>query len=194
MLAPVTPHICEELWEKMGGEGFVSLASWPKPDEAKVDIRAEESEALIMSTLEDTLNIIKATGLEPKQICYYTSTQWKWHVYLKALEMAEKGPIKTGELIKELMSRPDLKKVAQNVAKYAQRVVEVVNVMAPEARWRKLEVGAIDENRLLSEAQAFFKREFNADITVFSEDDPRRYDPKSRAHLAEPYRPAIYIE
>lgn len=194
MLAPVTPHICEELWEKMGREGFVSFASWPKPDEAKVDIEAEESEALIMSTLEDTLNVIKATGLKPKQICYYTATQWKWHVYLKALEMAEKAPVKTGELIKELMSRPDLKKVAQNVAKYAQKVVEVVNVMAPETRRRKLEVGAINENRLLSEAQAFFKREFNADITVFSEDDPKRYDPKSRSHLAEPYRPAIYIE
>lgn len=31
-LAPFTPHICEELWEMMGNQGMISLASWPKPD------------------------------------------------------------------------------------------------------------------------------------------------------------------
>lgn len=194
LLAPVIPHICEELWEKMGGEGFVSLAYWPKPDEAKVDIKAEENETLIMNTLEDTLKVIKATGLKPKKICYYTPTKWKWHVYLKALEMAEKGSAKPGDLIKELMSKPDLKKLAQHVAKYAQKVVEVASMMPPESRQKKLKVSTIDENRLLSEAQAFFKREFNVDLNVFSEEDPQRYDPKNRAHLAEPYRPAIYVE
>ncbi len=32
ILAPIAPHICEELWEKMGQTGFVSLAPWPKFD------------------------------------------------------------------------------------------------------------------------------------------------------------------
>lgn len=32
ILAPIAPHISEELWEKMGGEGLVSLAAWPKYD------------------------------------------------------------------------------------------------------------------------------------------------------------------
>ncbi len=29
LLAPFAPHLCEELWEKIGGQGFVSLAPWP---------------------------------------------------------------------------------------------------------------------------------------------------------------------
>ncbi|MBL7689355.1 MAG: leucine--tRNA ligase [Bdellovibrionaceae bacterium] len=34
MVAPFAPHVAEELWEKMGGEGFVALAPWPKFDSA----------------------------------------------------------------------------------------------------------------------------------------------------------------
>jgi len=28
-LSPFVPHICEELWERLGGGGYVSVASWP---------------------------------------------------------------------------------------------------------------------------------------------------------------------
>ncbi len=35
LLCPFAPHLCEEMWENMGGEGFISLAEWPSYDEAK---------------------------------------------------------------------------------------------------------------------------------------------------------------
>jgi len=35
LLCPIAPHICEELWEEVGGNGFCSLARWPEYDEAK---------------------------------------------------------------------------------------------------------------------------------------------------------------
>ena len=35
MLCPFAPHICEEVWEILGGEGFCSLTAWPTYDEAK---------------------------------------------------------------------------------------------------------------------------------------------------------------
>ena len=35
MLCPFAPHICEEVWESLGGEGFCSLTAWPTYDEAK---------------------------------------------------------------------------------------------------------------------------------------------------------------
>lgn len=34
LLMPFGPHIAEEIWEKLGGQGFVSLAPWPKFDPA----------------------------------------------------------------------------------------------------------------------------------------------------------------
>ena len=35
LLCPFAPHVCEEIWETLGGEGFCSLAPWPTYDEAK---------------------------------------------------------------------------------------------------------------------------------------------------------------
>lgn len=35
MLCPFAPHLCEEMWEQMGGKGFCSQAEWPIHDEAK---------------------------------------------------------------------------------------------------------------------------------------------------------------
>ena len=35
LLCPFAPHLCEEIWQQLGGEGFCSLASWPEYDEAK---------------------------------------------------------------------------------------------------------------------------------------------------------------
>ena len=35
MLSPVAPHICEEMWQNLGGEGMVCQQSWPAYDESK---------------------------------------------------------------------------------------------------------------------------------------------------------------
>jgi len=194
MLAPVTPHICEELWEKMGGKGFVSLASWPKPDETKVDVKAEESEALITSTLEDTLNIVKATGKTPKRVCYYVAATWKWKAYQKALEKAVSAKVVQGELMKELMEDSDLRKIAKQVAAFIAQIVNEVNRMSDERKQRQLKAGVMNENEALKEAEDFFKRELNAEVSVYREEDLKRYDPKKRAQLGKPNRPAIFIE
>ncbi|MEX0286238.1 MAG: leucine--tRNA ligase [Paracoccaceae bacterium] len=34
LMAPMTPHLSEEIWCMLGGEGLVALAPWPKADEA----------------------------------------------------------------------------------------------------------------------------------------------------------------
>ena len=34
LLAPVAPHLAEELWARSGSEGFVADAGWPEPSEA----------------------------------------------------------------------------------------------------------------------------------------------------------------
>ncbi|MFA5365086.1 MAG: leucine--tRNA ligase, partial [Candidatus Bathyarchaeia archaeon] len=54
LLAPFIPHICEELWSKLGNDGFVSLAPWPVYDQTKLDIQADETENLIKNVLDDT--------------------------------------------------------------------------------------------------------------------------------------------
>jgi len=194
MLAPITPHVCEEVWEMMGRRGLISLASWPTYDEAKVDVEAEENEALIKSVIEDTLNIIKATGITPKRVNYYVAAPWKWKVYLEALEKSISTRITLSDLMKELMKDPDLKKIAEMVTKFARQIVDEVNQMPNDKKGRQLQTGVVDESRTLREAERFFEQELNVEVSVYHEEDPQRHDPKKRAGLARPYRPAIYVE
>ena len=35
LLCPFAPHLCEEIWETIGGEGLISLSQWPEYEESK---------------------------------------------------------------------------------------------------------------------------------------------------------------
>ncbi len=170
------------------------MAEWPTYDKKKVDVTAEEAESLIKNVLEDTSNILRATKMTPKKICYYSATPWKWNVYLMALKKSSSAKITFSGLMKELMTHPDLKAMAKRVSRFARQIVDEVNQMPDDKKHRQLKIGGVDERQTLREAENFFEREFNAKIHVYGEEDPQRHDPKKKAELARPYRPAIYIE
>ena len=194
MLTPVAPHLCEELWEMMSGKGFASLASWPTADESMLNTEVEENEALVKDVLEDTLNIIKATGMTPKKIYYYTACPWKWKVYLKMLEKASHGEVKMSEVMKELVAEDDLKKNVKEIANFAQKTLKEVNRMPQDRRERVLKMKALEEKAAIEDAKDFLKQRLKAQIMVYSEEDSQRYDPKNRGPLSMPFKPAIYIE
>lgn len=194
LLAPFAPHICEELWNKLGRKSFISLAEWPTYDKKKVDVRAEETEGLIKNVLDDTFNILRATKIKPKKIYYYSAAPWKWKIYLKLMEKSVSTRVVQSEVMRELMRDPDMKKMAKGVAKFISQVIDEINRMPDDKKIRQIKVGVIDENQALKGAETFFERELNAEISAYHEEDPRRHDPKKRAELAKPYRPAIYIQ
>ncbi|MEK6934231.1 MAG: leucine--tRNA ligase [Nanoarchaeota archaeon] len=75
VIAPFCPHITEELWERIGGKGFVSFADWPRVDESKIDDNLEESEKAVEKSFEDILNVLKIVqekqGKEAKKVYLY---------------------------------------------------------------------------------------------------------------------------
>ncbi len=195
LLAPFTPHVCEEIWSLMKGENLLSLSAWPEFDNSKVNPVAEEKETLIKSMLDDTLSIIRATKIAPKKICYYTAEEWKWLVHLKALELSlQRERVDQKSLMKELARAKVVKKLTTEVAKFSHRVVAEVNRTRSDRREQSLLIGKLEELEILKKARKFLKQELNADVQVFTEDDTQRYDPKGRARLAQPCRPAIYVE
>jgi leucyl-tRNA synthetase len=193
LLAPFTPYICEELWQKLGGKGFVCFAQWPKCEESKIDPAALASVELVDTLLEDTQNIIRATGIKPKRVVYYTAAAWKRRAYLKALEQKVGAGLNLRVLIKEVMqSEPNID--PRKVADFAKKVVDDLTSTPLDIARKRFTVGLLDENLVLKEFSNYLAKELSAEVSVFSEDDPSKYDPKNRAELAKPYRPAIYIE
>ena len=194
LLAPFAPFICEEIGSKIGKEDFISLVSWPKYEAKKVNLQVEQIESLIKSVLDDSFKIIHVTKIRPKKICYYVAAPWKWKVYLKTVEKSMTAQIVLRDLMKELMANPKLKAISKKVAKFVSENMEEISRMPTVKKQIQLENGMLNEHETLDEAKDFFQRELCAEVYVYLENDPEKYDPTKKAHLAKPYRPAIYIE
>jgi len=72
LITPFVPHLSEELWHKLGKKTFVSVESWPKADEKKIDAKAEKTEKAIERVLEDVKHIIKLIKKKPRKIYLYS--------------------------------------------------------------------------------------------------------------------------
>ena len=194
MLAPFAPFLCEELWSQTGEAGFISVAAWPVCDEAKIDVAAEEQENLITDVISDTSNILKAMKITPKHICYYMAAPWKWQVFLKAMEKSLAGDAKIGELMKEFAAAEDLKPHMKEIAGIVPKVIKALTKVSSERKANMLKIKGLNEKEILERAKGFLKERFKAEVSVYSENDENRFDPKNRAAMAMPYQPAIYIE
>ena len=74
LLHPFCPHITEELWEKIGNKGFISLEEWPVSDDKKIDSKFDKQEEAMEKVIEDILNIqkiVEARGEKKQKVYVY---------------------------------------------------------------------------------------------------------------------------
>ncbi|MBE6602847.1 MAG: leucine--tRNA ligase [Ruminococcaceae bacterium] len=64
LLSPFAPHLCEEVWESIGGEGFCSLAAWPEYDEAKTELSTVEVAVQVCGKLKGVVTMPKGADKE----------------------------------------------------------------------------------------------------------------------------------
>ncbi|MBO9671483.1 MAG: class I tRNA ligase family protein, partial [Sphingobium sp.] len=61
LVAPMTPHLAEEAWAEMGGQGLIADAMWPAVDPALL-VEDEVTIAIqVMGKLRDTITVAKGT-------------------------------------------------------------------------------------------------------------------------------------
>jgi leucyl-tRNA synthetase len=68
LLAPFAPHLCEELWERLGNVGSVALAPWPEFDPALV---AEDAVTLVVQVngkVRDRIVVSAGIGEEEARV------------------------------------------------------------------------------------------------------------------------------
>jgi leucyl-tRNA synthetase len=191
LMAPFTPHICEEIWER-SGKDFISLDKFPEADISLIDRGAELAEEITGNTLRDIEEILRLIKLKPKRIILYTSASWKKNILKKAILMKKDNVLDMKNLMSELMSDPQMHPQAKDIPKFAQKIITDVQGMENELMISLTETD-FDETSALRESLDFLKRVVDCDVEVFNADDAG-YDPQGKSRFAVPMRPAIYIE
>ena len=184
MLAPFTPHLCEEIWNKLGKKGFIALEEWPSCDESKILPELEQSEELISTIMEDITQVQKLAKIEkPKKITLISSSPWKAKAitFIKNMSQQTKN---AGEVIKAAMQNAELKKHGKEIAQLVPRLMKDV------LRIPSKPMNAKDELIFLQDAVAFLKKEFNCEIIVVSEEKST----EKKAGQAMPGKPAIVLQ
>jgi hypothetical protein len=159
-----------------------------------MDPQAEEKEELVKSLIDDTLNVLKATKVTPQKISYYVASPWKWKTYLTILEKTKHGEAKMNEIMKELAKDEDTKANLAEAAKFTAKALKETSRMPQEKRETILQTKTLDEKETLKSAESFLSERFKAQIMVYAEEEKGKHDPKNRATLSAPLKPAIYIE
>ncbi|QCW01953.1 leucine--tRNA ligase [Natrinema pallidum] len=176
LLAPVAPHIAEELYDELGGDGFVAEAAWPT---AEVDRDyVAKRRRLVENTREDIRDIVDVAGIEdPLGIDVVVAPEWKYD----ALEIAIESD--ADNLIGELMQEGHIREQGDAAADYGQDLQA-----EREALSMTLEPDA--EYAALESAAWLIEREFDAPVRVVRAAEA---DEDVLAN-AEPGRPAIEID
>ena len=194
LMAPFTPHVCEEIWEEMAGQNarafgkdaFISRARWPEADPEKIDLGAEMAEDLLERTLSDVEEIIRVTSKQPGKITLFTTPSWKRAMLKAALDQKEAGSLDVGSIMKTAMALPEVAAHKKEAPKYAQRLMKGAHALNADPL-------QIDELATLSRERRYLEKTFGCPVDVLSADEPGE-DPMGKSRNAEPGRPAIFIE
>jgi len=183
MMLPFTPHICEELWEKLGNKPFCSLAKWPSYNEKKIDNKLEAAEQVIHKTIADITNVLKLINIEkPNKITLIISPKWKYK-FMKIF----KKEIEKSRDIKAIMSacmKDDLKQYGKDISKMIPSLLKDASKVPSEVLNQETEL------KNLEESKEFIKKEFNCEVMVEGAEDSK----ENKAKSAAPSKPAILIE
>jgi len=181
ILAPITPHVAEEVWERLGKGGFISLAKWPEADESKVRPELERAEEILRTLLEDAAEVVRLFRGRARSITIVVASPWKYELLAKVRERVEAG-LKVGQALREAAREVEVpdRRVLGFIAKSLVRRAEVLDLMVPR------EV----ERRVLSEALDFIREELGLEEARLVDEDECE-EPKAKQAL--PARPAIIV-
>jgi leucyl-tRNA synthetase len=178
LMAPFAPHMCEEIWNRLGNKGFISTHKWPKHDSVMIDKKAEASENIVEQTRRDLIEVLKLTKMKPRKISLFVSHSWKYNLVKKAKKELEKTR-NLGEIIKNVAEKERRKDAAYIVTKMLKGALSFEEVLNQKT-----------ELKVLKEAKAELEKEFKASLEIIKADETK----EKKALNALPGKPAILVE
>lgn len=198
LLSPFAPYFCEEVWEIMGNNSYVSLAQWPEINQSKIILKSEDNERLIQSIIFDIQKITKVTKMVPKKISIYTASSIKCTLYRKILDRIQRQATPNfGQIMKEFVNDNEVKDLVKRNPDLVKKIIDDILSESVDVRERRMKIDSFDERIPLEDGKSLLVSEVGnnqLELYIYSEDDNDKYDPKQKSKFARPYKPAIYIE
>jgi leucyl-tRNA synthetase len=173
LLAPVAPHVAEEVWDLLGRGGLIAAADWP---EADVPEDYDVERHLVEDTRADVRDIVEVAGIDdPEEIVVTVAPAWKHRVLAVAREAG-------GDVVGTVMQDDDLRERGEAAADYAKDLAGRGGGL-PAALPPEREAAALER------AAWLLREEFDAEVTVRTAAEA----PVEAVEQARPGRPAIDV-
>jgi leucyl-tRNA synthetase len=182
MLLPFTPHLAEEMNERLGGHTFLSASSWPLAEENKISERIELDEEYMEEIAANIRKNMNAKNIKQLQsITLYQAENWKYVFvqHFRTLFERFKNP---GEIVTELRKVPELESHQEDVMKLSQAVVKNMKILPLVDRTKE------EEHVLLQQTAKMLERMFSTTVHLGSHASE---DPKAKNGL--PGKPAVVL-
>lgn len=170
LLAPFTPHICEELWH-LKHSSYVSLERYPEYEESRIDEEAEMIEEYLRNLVEDIQEIKKFVS-DAREVYISPAEEWKFKA---AKVIAESKDM--SQAMKTLMQDEELRRMGKEVSNFVKKVFK-----------DRKKLTAINEWEVIRENIKFIENETGLRVIL----DTNRV-PENKRMQAIPGKPAIYI-
>ena len=181
LMAPFTPHTCEELWDEIGGEGFVSEADWPEADDEMVDREVEAAEDFVQNVMSDVRSLEELVDSDYEKIKIIVSDEEKRELFRQLKDIVEERP-EFGEAMEQLIDETECS--PEEIEEYLNEYLNSPGDL-PEKVF-----STEDEKEILEENEKYLEKKFDTWVEIELEKDSL----DEKASRAEPGKPAIIME
>jgi len=178
LLSPFTPHICEEIWDKIGKDSLVSEADWPEVDESKINEDVEKSQKFVKNVISDIREISEIVG-DYEEIQIVIAQDWKRELFEELEKVVEERHDFGTAMPKLIEGR---KEHSETIKDYLQTYLDSPGDIPVQIN-RETEVESLKENK------EYMVEEFNAKVEIVDEEKSS----SNKADRAEPGKPAIIL-
>ncbi|MFW6383310.1 MAG: leucine--tRNA ligase, partial [Nanoarchaeota archaeon] len=154
MMQPFSPHICEETWNKIGMESFISKQFWPGFDETKI---TEDTETLVINTMNDIKTVARLAKLEkPGHVKLFLAPAWKYELFnLLTKELKQTSNQK--DIIDNMM-KTEMREYGKDAVQIIQKIVKNGHV-PPHFSMEK-------ETKIFEDARDFLESELDCQVDI----------------------------
>jgi len=184
LLTPFTPHLCEEIWERLNHQDFISLEKWPLYNEQYITPKIEYEWNLLQDLIESINNILKVIQLEKiQQIKLIVAQNWKFSLFQIISEEFNKGTPRP-EIMKKVM-RTDLRKYGKEINLILENIYKSAKILPA------ILLNQDEELEFYEAIKETIENKFSAYVQIMKEEDASS---DKKAGRAIPGKPGITIE